>query len=105
MADSFATPEPISVPKATAEFLALTEGVVAPDLGSQLSLLVVDSDEQVRHTCRTVGSDTGMKLVDVGATWQGQGFGGFSCIAHSIRETQACCTKRSFSARAAPPGG
>jgi DNA-binding NtrC family response regulator len=67
MADSFTTPEAASIPKAAAEFLALTEATVEPSPGAQLNLLVVDSEEQVRRACRTVGAETGMRVMDAGS--------------------------------------
>lgn len=51
--------------EASAEFMALTEGLVPRSGNPPLNLLVVDDDEQVREVCRTVAAEAGMKVVDV----------------------------------------
>jgi DNA-binding NtrC family response regulator len=50
----------------TAEFMALTDGVARPNANPPLSLLVVDDDEHIREVCRTVATETGMRVRDVG---------------------------------------
>ncbi|MGB7437839.1 MAG: sigma-54 dependent transcriptional regulator [Candidatus Acidiferrum sp.] len=62
MADAFAG-TPIS--KATSEFLALTDGVVARSSNTSLNVLVVDNDPHTREVCRKVAAETGMKVFDV----------------------------------------
>lgn len=62
MADAFAG-TPIS--KATSEFLALTDGVVARSSNTSLNVLVVDNDPHKREVCRKVAAETGMKVFDV----------------------------------------
>ncbi|HUN64408.1 MAG TPA: sigma-54 dependent transcriptional regulator [Candidatus Sulfotelmatobacter sp.] len=52
--------------KNTAEFMALTDGVTNPSVNPPLHLLVVDDDEHIREVCRTVATDTGMRVRDVG---------------------------------------
>jgi len=51
--------------EASAEFMALTEGLRLRGGNPPLNLLVVDDDEHIREVCRTVAAETGMKAMDV----------------------------------------
>ena len=51
--------------KSSAEFMALTEGLTLPSANPPLNLLVVDDDEHIREVCRTVATETGMRVRDV----------------------------------------
>jgi len=50
---------------ASAEFLALTEGLRPRPANTPMSLLVVDDDEHIREICRSVAADCGMRATDV----------------------------------------
>lgn len=65
MADAFAGRQGIQAPEAASEFMALTEGLRTRSSNPPLNLLVVDDDEHIREVCRTVASETGMKVLDV----------------------------------------
>ncbi|HTQ96706.1 MAG TPA: sigma-54 dependent transcriptional regulator [Candidatus Acidoferrum sp.] len=66
MADAFGTQQAQQVSPEAAEFLALTEGMPSRTSSPPLNLLVVDDDEHIREVCRSVASDTGMNVFDVG---------------------------------------
>jgi PleD family two-component response regulator len=66
MADAFAGQTRAQISKAASEFLTMTEGLHERASSPPLNLLVVDDDEHIREVCRSVASETGMKVSDVG---------------------------------------
>jgi DNA-binding NtrC family response regulator len=65
MADAFAVPTRSQASKAAAEFLAMTEMPQRQTSNPPLNLLIVDDDEHIREVCRSVATETGMKVFDV----------------------------------------
>ena len=65
MANGFAGAHRTQAPKAVAEFLAMTEEARTGPSNTPLNLLVVDDDEHIGEVCRSVASETGMRVFDV----------------------------------------
>ncbi len=67
MADAFLAQQTrTQVDRAASEFLSLTDGAIPRSTNPPLNLLVVDDDEHIREVCRVVGSESGMRVSDVG---------------------------------------
>lgn len=65
MADAYPAHQAVQISTEVSEFLSLTEGIPPRTTNPPLNLLIVDDDEHIREVCRSVASDTGMKVQDV----------------------------------------
>jgi DNA-binding NtrC family response regulator len=65
MADASPAHQAVAMANEGSEFIGLADGLPPRNSNPPLNLLVVDDDEHIREVCRSVASDTGMKVLDV----------------------------------------